>query len=167
MGFVTDMSEWVSVPDGSGEFFMRPLSGGEYDECDLQGSQRIARTISAFAGIDPQLFADAAARDNVNPRATDPTAGLDKNAIVGYGLIAWRGGVYENVPCDDEHRELLDGATRDFAARWIASHSVRSENFDSGSTGNSPTTDGLNRNSEPRIESTEPEFRSPTPITGA
>lgn len=167
---VTDMLEWIPVPGEEGaEFRMRPLSGGELDQCDEEGTRRVGKQLAAMSGADPEMLKELMSDDveeKRQQRRDDPTFGLDLSAVVRYGLQEWRGGSYDGVECSPEEKVTLDAQTRDWAAGLIASRSRRpagegQDSVPSSEAGESP------QSSPPPIPSAGSESSSPTPIIGA
>ena len=168
---VKDMLEWVAVPGEEGaEFCLRPLSGGELDQCDEEGTRRVGKQLAAMSGADPAMLKELMSSDveaTRQERKSDPTFGLDLSAVVRYGLQEWRGGSYDGVECSPEEKAGLDARTRDWAATWIAERSRRAagEGQDSeprsAATGDSPQSTPL------PIGSDALGSPLPTPITGA
>lgn len=167
---VKDMLEWVTVPKEEGaEFRMRPLSGGELDQCDEEGTRRVGKQLSAMTGADPELLKELMSSDveaTRKQRRDDPTFGLDLSAVVRYGLQEWRGGSYAGVDCSPEEKTGLDAITRDWAARWIASRSRRPVGEGQDSVPKSAATDESPGSIPPLTTSVGSESPSPTPITG-
>jgi hypothetical protein len=168
---VKDMLEWVPVPHEDGaEFHMRPLSGGELDQCDEEGTRRVGKQLAAMTGADPELLKELMSSDveeTRQQRRSDSTFGLDLSAVVRYGLQEWQGGSYEGVECSPEEKATLDARTRDWAARWIAERSRRPAGEGPDSEPKSADTDESPESILPPIISEGLESPSPTPITGA
>lgn len=152
---VKDMLEWVDVPNEVGaEFRLRPLSGGELDQCDEEGTRRVGKQLAAMSGADPEMLKELMSSDveeTRQQRRSDPTFGLDLSAVVRYGLQEWRGGSYEGVECSAEEKAGLDAKTRDWAAGWIATRSRR------------PAGEG--QDSEPRSAATAESLENTPPQT--
>ncbi len=167
---VKDMLEWVSVPEEEGaEFRMRPLCGGELDQCDEEGTRRVGKQLAAMSGADPELLKELMSADveaTRQKRRGDPTFGLDLSAVVRYGLQEWRGGSYGDVDCSPDEKAGLDARTRDWAADWIASRSRRPVGEDQDSEPKLADMDASPESTSPPTISEDLESPSPTPTTG-
>ncbi len=167
---VKDMLEWVPVPGEDAEFRLRPLSGGELDQCDEEGTRRVGKQLAAMSGADPQMLKELMSSDveeTRQQRRSDPTFGLDLSAVVRYGLQEWRGGSYDGVECSPEEKAGLDAKTRDWTATWIAERSRRAAGEGQDSEPKSVATGDSLPSTPPPIGSEGTELPSPTPITGA
>jgi hypothetical protein len=118
MGFVDKQDPvWKKVPGEDGcEFGFAVLSGDEMDEAQVRNIERTL-TMDISDGMARALIK--------TPERTEseekPIEFRDCNdaVLVDYGLVAWKGGIYEGKPCDTAHRKRLTAEVFKWAAREV------------------------------------------------
>lgn len=130
------------VPHEEGTWFeFRTLSGRELDEAQEAATEKALRSMKAMG---PEIIA---AIQEMNKGQQAKTAdSFDPDTLVRLALVAWS---YPE-PCNDEHKALLDGRTRDWAAAQIVEMNTLGES--TGSAENSKTVK-LHLNSGEPIDS--------------
>lgn len=131
----------VEIPHEPNNFFtFRNISGPELDEADLAGTKRAGQQ---FRDMPDRIVSEAMAQDRGGDedgkRERTPEQqfrGYDASVLVRYGVLRWRGPLYDNVECNDEQRLNLDARTMDWAAREVYRRNTRPEGEaeDSGSS---------------------------------
>lgn len=118
MGFVDKQHPvWRKVPGEDGcEFGFAVLSGDEMDEAQVRNIERTL-TMDISDGMAKALIK--------TPERTEseekPIEFRDCNngVLVEYGVVAWKGGIYEGKPCDTAHRKRLTDDVFRWAARQV------------------------------------------------
>lgn len=149
MGFVDKQNPvWKKVPGEDGcEFGFAVLSGEEMDEAQVRNIERTL-TMDISDGMSKALIKTPEREDEEEK----PLEFRDCNnaILVEYGLVDWKGSVYEGVKCDTASRKRLTDDVFRWAARQVfdLSHITAGEGSSSEPPGNSEA--GQTRNgSEP------------------
>lgn len=116
MGFVDKQNPvWRKVPGEDGcEFGFAVLSGDEMDEAQVRNIERTL-TMDISDGMAKALIKTPERAESEEK----PIEFRDCNdaVLVEYGLLGWKGGVYEGKPCDTANRKRLTADVFKWAAR--------------------------------------------------
>jgi hypothetical protein len=128
--------DWREVPDGDGvRFAFRMLSG---EQLDTARQKKEAEALKRYTDLTVNLDAErlAAIQSAAPVREKDPLDSYDIDLLIRFGLADWDLKHPETgapVPCDSEHKAMLTGRPREWAARQVLSLSERSEGEGNGS----------------------------------
>ena len=118
MGFVDKQNPvWQKVPGEDGcEFGFAAVSGDEMDEAQVRNVERTLKMDISDGMAKALIKAPERSEEEEKPIEFRD---CDDATLVDYGLVAWRGGVYEGVPCDSANRKRRKAKARKWAARQV------------------------------------------------
>ncbi len=147
--------KWIAVPgEGGAEFGFAGLSGGELDEAQVRNIER-SLEMNISEGMGKALIDPDREKDKDKDEDKPITFGDCNDAVlVEYGVVGWKGGVYDGRPCDTANRKLLTAEVFRWAARQAFDASVLTAG--EGSTSEPSGRDGGDQNQAGRARTSSP-----------
>jgi len=127
-------TERRDVPHEAGAWIeFRTLSGAQLDEAERDETRESLKLFTG--GMDEgvisamQKAAETGSAQGSKGAERPAATSYARSTLIRYGIAAWSA----EEPCDDEHKQLLDSATRDWAVSVILEMNVRPEGEGIGS----------------------------------
>lgn len=110
--FASDTQETIALPmDPPHTVTIRKLRGGEYEQAQVDGLKRSARSWADQL----QVAVNTGRLEDLKTKVNDPLFGFDRVAVIQAGLMAW---TYDDPPTPARIADLDDEAM-EFLARAI------------------------------------------------